>query len=1257
MRQFIFTLILGFCAAVGATAQVQGQCSAFNVSAVSQCIDGDIWKITVTTPPPASVPYGYVGLMQTSYTVEPSFTTLQGPSTPTTRVFYTASTGGYFTINGTYFQGYYVGNQYWSGPYWPPYGWRLCDLAAPVPSGCGAASPGVVNAHTSVIKPANCNGLGSIVLSPTLTATGGNPPYTYTLKKNDGTVLGSNQTGVFSNVAVGGYFIKVQDSKGNFSTNIYTVGEDKIAPVFSILASSSSVCNGIATTLKADVPPVYNYTTYIAKPLSDYTFAWSNGATTQTISATTSLDHTVTVTDAKNGCSTSKTFSFNVCNTYCNLTTVPLSATGTTAAVPSAFYLDGMIGDKHTNPAINSPSGHTNITLSYCKGAKIPFFYNFFHSIPPNNPPRGGDPFWDVFVDYNQDGDFDDAGENAVHIFTLEGFLNTSFQIPTTAKIGKTRLRVIAGFTTFNAPCSTTPINGAWHDFDLLVNDCTDCGNTAGLFDFNNTNLLNSSTLSTTGYPVTDKSNGAVVISPLKSTSIFIAGNGNKLVTADATSALLVNNGIMPTAWADNSPSALKFQINASNSYNCTLKGFCWYDKHSQNGNFLGIRILKNGVEAYKNIGIVTPPMMGTMAMTNLRYINLPSAGITFKGTDALTVELMYYGAGGNITIDNIEIIACCEQVAPTLGSIGDYVFKDNNANGIQEASDAPIAGVQVQLKNGAGAVLATKTTDANGKYLFDQLAAGQYQVCFAGQAGCVPTTKNAAGSTLDNDSNIDANGVSELITLAAGQNITNIDAGFKVVCDIAPYINGASTACVGSTTPLTAVAGGATYKWNTGETTATINVGPGTYTVTATLGYCTATATKTIVKGLADAIIGGVLTACPSTTLSSISTGSYKWSTGEVTQSINVSTAGNYGLTVTTGSGCTASTVATVTACTNPNTAKLGDFVWNDYNNNGFQDQGEPGIANVIVRLLNTSGTIISTTTTSPTGAYQFANLAADTYCVRFITPTGFVPTKKDQGTLDTNDSDIDPTTGKSPNITLSAGQSNLTIDAGYSRPCNNVTNAGAICCDQSDCGAYDPDPLINLALPTGGTAPIHYIWIKTTTDPATGAVWTAIPNSDMKMYDPPTLDLTTYYVRCAFREGCPIVKETAPVKIEVLPANACGRAVAIKDNENVDVAPEIFELVAGTATTNSSTNYEPFLYPNPTGDAFYIGFPEALSDAAEVTITSQTGQTLLEKTILAGENYVGFDVQNYANGLYFVTIANSKQSPIIKKLQVLKK
>jgi hypothetical protein len=59
-----------------------------------------------------------------------------------------------------------------------------------------------------------------------------------------------------------------------------------------------------------------------------------------------------------------------------------------------------------------------------------------------------------------------------------------------------------------------------------------------------------------------------------------------------------------------------------------------------------------------------------------------------------------------------------------------------------------------------------------------------------------------------------------------------------------------------------------------------------------------------------------------------------------------------------------------------------IGDFVWFDLDCNGIQDDGEPGLEGVTVRLKR-AGTLIATTTTNADGYYYFENLCKGYYAV----------------------------------------------------------------------------------------------------------------------------------------------------------------------------------------------------------------------------------------------------------------------------------
>ena len=122
-----------------------------------------------------------------------------------------------------------------------------------------------------------------------------------------------------------------------------------------------------------------------------------------------------------------------------------------------------------------------------------------------------------------------------------------------------------------------------------------------------------------------------------------------------------------------------------------------------------------------------------------------------------------------------------------------------------------------------------------------------------------------------------------------------------------------------------------------------------------------------------------------------------------------------------------------------------IGNFVWDDANLNGLQDGGELGIAGVGVALSrpgfgsdgiagNADDALsFGTVYTDASGLYSFTGLRPGDYVVEFTSASGWQRSLTDQGGDDSIDSDADATTGLTDTISLTAGQNNATIDAGY--------------------------------------------------------------------------------------------------------------------------------------------------------------------------------------------------------------------------------
>ena len=113
--------------------------------------------------------------------------------------------------------------------------------------------------------------------------------------------------------------------------------------------------------------------------------------------------------------------------------------------------------------------------------------------------------------------------------------------------------------------------------------------------------------------------------------------------------------------------------------------------------------------------------------------------------------------------------------------SLGDYTWMDVNRDGIQDADEPALPGVTVTLTyedgsavtDASGNVVTAKTSDANGKYSFENLLPGDYKVSFQAPAGYEATTSDAG-----TDRALDSNGATASVTLAQDQTDETIDFG-----------------------------------------------------------------------------------------------------------------------------------------------------------------------------------------------------------------------------------------------------------------------------------------------------------------------------------------------------------------------------------------------------------------------------------------------------------------------------------------------
>jgi len=356
--------------------------------------------------------------------------------------------------------------------------------------------------------------------------------------------------------------------------------------------------------------------------------------------------------------------------------------------------------------------------------------------------------------------------------------------------------------------------------------------------------------------------------------------------------------------------------------------------------------------------------------------------------------------------------------------SIGDWVWQDVNCNGIQDAGEPGLNNVTVNLLNAAGNVVRTTTTggssNPDGFYEFRGLYPGTYTVQFVLPSGYVFSPSQAGTDrSVDSDANR-TSGQSGPITLAQGDINQTVDAGMV---------------------PTTSLASLGDYVWqdnngngiqddSTGVDAVTVNLYDGQNNKVGT--------TITDINGRYQ--------------FTGLFPGSY------VLEFVKPATGSGYVFSPVRQGGNTAkdsdadrtsgrTPLITLAVGANdmtwdaglvPNTslAAVGNYVWLDANANGIQDGTELGIQNVTVNLQDSQGNLVATALTSGSGSYLFSGLLPGNYQIQFGLPAGFSFSPQGAGSDDAVDSDANPANGLTGNITLAAGQTDLTWDAGLYSP-----------------------------------------------------------------------------------------------------------------------------------------------------------------------------------------------------------------------------
>ena len=358
-------------------------------------------------------------------------------------------------------------------------------------------------------------------------------------------------------------------------------------------------------------------------------------------------------------------------------------------------------------------------------------------------------------------------------------------------------------------------------------------------------------------------------------------------------------------------------------------------------------------------------------------------------------------GSSATVSLNNVNNIR-------SSSAIGDFVWHDLNANGIQEAGEAGIPGVTVELFKPDNSLVATDVTDAAGLYLFTGLTPGAYYVKVTPPAGYIVSPQDqGSNDAVDSDAN-PATGVMATTTLVAGEVDLTWDAGLYQLATIGDFIW------------HDVDANGIQDAGETGVSGATVQLFTAANTLVGT--QVTAASGLYLFTGLTPGDYYVQVTPPAGYFMSP--------------QDVGANDAVDSDANTTTG------VMATTTLISGEDdrtwdaglyqTATIGDFIWHDVDANGIQDVGETGVSGATVELFTSGNVLVGTQITAASGLYLFTGLTPGDYYVKVTPPAGYFVSPQDVGANDAIDSDANTTTGVMATTTLISGEDDRTWDAG---------------------------------------------------------------------------------------------------------------------------------------------------------------------------------------------------------------------------------
>lgn len=937
-------------------------------------------------------------------------------------------------------------------------------------NGCTATQTTSLTAATApsiTLNPVNSTCVlanGSI----TSVITNGTSPYTYAW--STGATVAS-----LSNINAGSYTLTVTDFVGCTASQSVSISTSQL-PVINLSPTNPScgLSNGAITSS-------------VSQGNTPYSFAWSNGSSTNSIAALPAGTYSITVSTA-DGCTSTQsislattvvpTLSITPTATTCGLNNGAMTASASGAASPYSFvWSNGASSAAISNLA----SGNYSVTVTSSNGCTASSSGSIASSVPPSlslstQPSTCGSANGSITSNATLGTPpYSYAWSTGATSQNLANVLSGNYSLTVTDAIGCTASQSVALNNIAGPTVTVTPV-------------ATTCGLNNGIA---------ISTVSSGTAPFTILwSNGST------STSISnLAANSYSLTVTDANGCTAMANATVGTS---TSPSVSLSTTGSTCSYangsiiSTTTLGTAPYSYLWSNGatsqNLANVLSGSYSVTITDNVGC-TSTASATVSNTPAPTLSLASSNATC-GVSNGSVGSAVVGGTSPYTFSWSNGATTSTINALPAGAYSLTVTDANSCTAVQavgvSSASAPVVSITsvnstCGLSNGSANALVGSGTppytylwnNGSTNAIINGIAAGTYSITVNDAVGCIAV---------------------QTITITTSQLPTVTLTAVNSTCE---QSNGSVSANVTSgNTPYS-------YNWSGTQTTNAItNLPAGSYTVTVTTADgCTATQSATVFTSTIP-----IVSAIPTATGCGLNNGSislsiinapapftYSWSNGLTSATVTNIASGSYSVTVVSSNGCSATANATVAPSTSPTTTLN-------------PTPASCGYANGSVNSTTTLGTTpYSYSWSNGVTTQNLTNILAGSYTLTVTDAAGCTTT---QSTIVANN----PTPVLSANVVnatcnLSNGNVNVTVTSGTSpfgvqwsngATTQNIQNVSAgsyslTVTDANNCTAQITATITNAPPPTvsasftpstcglsnatvtttaNGTLPLTYLW-----------------------------------------------------------------------------------------------------------------------------------------------------------------------------------